>query len=140
MGQVSVMDSISDCPVEVDMNYIKESFEVSDLNSNNYLEVSFAYYFYCRGDSFPDSLKVIVIENNDKMLIEGIRTNDMEKTIAEFEGEEYSGFGLVNKTSLESIPKEYRNTFHKKWLKYSMENNVYNDSIVNYFTTKGYKD
>ncbi|MCG8905345.1 hypothetical protein G1K94_12835, partial [Tenacibaculum finnmarkense] len=76
----------------------------------------------CRGDSHPDSLKLVVLENNKKMFVKGLRTNEMDKTIAEYQKKEYSGFGIIDE---ENISKKLRDEMFVKWYQFSHENEMY---------------
>lgn len=127
-GEVKLLDSISDCPVEFHLNFIKDSFTLLDKNYNNQKELLFAYVYTCRGDMTGDTLRVIGIENNKLFNIKGIRTNIMDEMIAEHENRKYSKFGQITE---KIIPKHIEEDAIKLWLKYSEENNVKSRQEVN---------
>ena len=121
-GSISIKDSVQDCPVETDLNFIVKSFELTDIDNNGFKEVSFLYNKYCRGDISGDDLLLFCIENNNKWFIKGFRTNKAFE-----QSDYYDGFGEVTNRN---IPEKFKKEMLKKWLKYSNENLIHRDIIV----------
>lgn len=119
LGIVIIKDSIFDCPVDTDLNFISKSFELSDFDSNGFKEVSFLYNKYCRGDISGDDLLLFCIEKNKKWSAIGYRTNDALKTSSY-----YTGLGNLEK---ENIPEKFKGKMQKKWYQFSNEDKVYTE-------------
>ncbi|MCV6630154.1 MAG: hypothetical protein OIF50_09870 [Flavobacteriaceae bacterium] len=129
---IVIKDSIFDCPVEQDLNFIEKSFELTDIDNNGIKEASFAYNKYCRGDS-PDSLNVYLIDRNNVFYIKGLRTNDMQQMIAEAQKKKYLGFGDIDKVNVSDVFQKYMSI---KWYQYSHESKTYSKSRASkYFLT-----
>lgn len=53
------------------LSIIKESFTITDLDENNYGEISFIYWFYCSMDLSWADAKLMLLENGNKYPIRG---------------------------------------------------------------------
>ncbi len=127
---LELIDSVSNCPVEFHMKLLKESIKLTDLNQDNKKELLFAYAYTCRGDMIGDTLKVVIIENNKISSIKGIRTNQMDEQIAEFEKRKATGFGKITESN---VPDYLKDTATKLWLKHSKEKSIKSDFEVEEF-------
>ncbi len=66
-----ITDFERDCPVDNQLDMIKDSFTISDLDKNGYAEIIFLYKTGCKGDVSPSGLKLMVLENGNKAAIRG---------------------------------------------------------------------
>lgn len=66
-----VYDYISDCPVEIAAYFVKNTFNVTDLNKNGIAEVLLMYKTTCHGDVSPLQMKVIMYEGKEKYAMSG---------------------------------------------------------------------
>ena len=64
-------DFIKDCPVDIEANFIKNTFSVTDLNKNGVAEVWLMYKTACHGDVSPANMKIIMYEDNKKHAVRG---------------------------------------------------------------------
>lgn len=129
-GQIILKDSISDCPVEYHMDFIKNSVKLIDKNDNGKKELLFAYSYTCRGDMIGDTLKIVAIENNKIWNVKGLRTNSMDEQIAEFEKRKISDYGSIKYNTTPNFLKE---NAVKLWLKYSKEEEIKSDKEVDVY-------
>ncbi len=121
-GIVMIKDSILDCPVETDLNFLSKSFNLSDIDNNGFKEMSFMYNKYCRGDISGDDLFLFCIENNNKWFVKGGRTNK-----AFIGSDYYDGFGEI---LVKKVPEKLKKNMVKNWLKHSNEDLIHSDSSV----------
>lgn len=66
-----VYDFISDCPVDIVASFVKNSFQVTDLNNNGIAETWLMYKTTCHGDVSPCDMKIIMYEGKKKYAIRG---------------------------------------------------------------------
>lgn len=64
-------DFISDCPVDLEANFIKNTFQVTDLNKDGIGEVWIMYKTVCHGDMSPLTLKIIMYQGKQKFAMRG---------------------------------------------------------------------
>lgn len=66
-----VYDFISDCPVDIAAFFVKNSFEITDLNKNGIAEIWIMYKTVCHGDVSPSDMKIIMYEGKKKFAMRG---------------------------------------------------------------------
>ena len=66
-----VYDFISDCPVDIEASFIKNTFQITDLDSNGVAEIWLMYKTACRGDISPCNMKIIMYHGHQKFAIRG---------------------------------------------------------------------
>ena len=66
-----VYDFISDCPVDIEASFIKNTFQVTDLDSNGIAEIWLMYKTVCHGDVSPCNMKIIMYQGYQKYAIRG---------------------------------------------------------------------
>lgn len=66
-----VYDYISDCPVDIVASFVKNTFQVTDLDHNGLAEVWMMYKTICHGDVSPSEMKIIMYESNQKYAARG---------------------------------------------------------------------
>ena len=87
-----VYDFIADCPVDLDVSFIKNTFQITDLNHNGVAETWLMYKTACQGGVDPSNVKIIMYEGNQKFAMRGenkvqVGTDDNGKK--QFMGGEY---------------------------------------------------
>jgi hypothetical protein len=82
-----VYDFISDCPVDIEAKFIKNSFQVTDLNQDGRGEIWIMYKTVCHGDVSPSDMKIIMYQGQQKYAIRG--QNKVQITDKEFYGGKY---------------------------------------------------
>ena len=71
-----VYDYVKDCDYDLFLEFIENSIKVTDLDKNNYGEITFAYKKACISDISPKDLKLIMLENGNKFIIRGTTSID----------------------------------------------------------------
>jgi hypothetical protein len=66
-----VYDYISDCPVDIEAEFIKNSFQVTDLNKDGISEIWVMYKTVCHGDVSPCDMKIIMYHGQKKFAMRG---------------------------------------------------------------------
>jgi hypothetical protein len=66
-----VYDFIYDCPVDIEVKFIKNSFQVTDLNKDGISEIWIMYKTVCHGDVSPCDMKIIMYQGQQKFAIRG---------------------------------------------------------------------
>lgn len=82
-----VYDFIKECPVDIEANFIKNTFQVTDLNNNGIAEVWLMYKTVCHGDVSPSNMKIIMYEGQQKYAMRG--QNKVQISEKEFYGGDY---------------------------------------------------
>ena len=100
-----VYDYISDCPVDIEANFIKNTLHITDLDKNGVAEVWLMYTKVCHGDVSPSEMKIIMYQGNQKYGMRGENKIQLNKT--EYMGGDYK----FDKPFLDA-PKSFR-TFSK---------------------------
>ena len=71
-----VYDFEKDCDYDLTLAFIDNSIKVTDLDDNNFGELTFAYKKACISDVSPLDLKLIMLENGNKFIIRGTTSID----------------------------------------------------------------
>jgi hypothetical protein len=66
-----VYDYISDCPVDIEASFVKNSFQVTDLDNNGVAEIWLMYKTACHGDVSPCTMKIIMYQGQQKFAMRG---------------------------------------------------------------------
>jgi hypothetical protein len=109
-----VYDFISDCPVDIEAEFIKKSFQVTDLNLDGVSEIWIMYKTVCHGDVSPCDMKIIMYQGQQKYAIRG--QNKVKVSDNEFYGGDYK----FDKAFADG-PKEFLEFAKKLWNKNSMQ-------------------
>lgn len=67
----AVRDNVEACPVDLTLRFEPKALGLTDLDGDDVDELTFAYWLSCRGDVSPDSLKLLIMEGDDKYIIRG---------------------------------------------------------------------
>lgn len=82
-----VFDFIKDCPLDIEANFIKNTFQITDLNNNGIAEIWLMYKTICHSNASPCDMKIIMYEDQKKHVIKGKSKIKITDTI--YEGGEY---------------------------------------------------
>ncbi len=82
-----VYDFISDCPFDIEATFIKNTFQVTDLNKDGIAEIWLMYKTVCHSDVSPCDMKIIMYEGQQKFAIRG--QNKVKVSEKEFYGGDY---------------------------------------------------
>ena len=106
-----ITDNEDHCELDNDLQFMTESLRITDLDKNNYAEITFLYKVGCRSDVSPIGLKLMVIENGNKA---GVRGKTQPR-----------GFGFpkekVADAAFKKLPKAIQDQAHKLWDKFVPE-------------------
>lgn len=83
-----VNDFVQECPVDIEANFIKNTFQLTDLDKDGKAEVWLAYRTVCHGDVSPSTMKIIMYEGVQKFAVRGL--SKIQVTETDFEGGKYT--------------------------------------------------
>ena len=66
-----VYDFIKECPLDIEANFVKNTFQVTDLNNDGVAEVWLMYKTVCHGDISPSNMKIIMYQGQQKYAMRG---------------------------------------------------------------------
>lgn len=103
-----INDFVKECPVDIEANFIPNTFQITDLNNDGLAEVWLMYKTACHGDVSPSAMKIIMHQGKQKFAIRG--RNKVKISETETEGGEYT----EDKAFVEG-PKQFRDFAKKLW-------------------------
>jgi hypothetical protein len=103
-------DFVKDCPLDIEISFIPNTFQVTDLDKNGIAEVWLMYKTACHGDVSPCDMKIIMHEGERKFAIRG--RNKVKLSETETEGGEYT-----EDKSFKEGPKQFRDFALNLWKK-----------------------
>lgn len=109
-----VTDFIKECPLDIEANFIKNTFQITDLNGDGIAEIWLMYIVTCTSDVSPVDMKVIMYQGTQKHAMRG--QNKVEVSPGKFYGGEYKFDKAFNEA-----PKEFRSFAEKLWKAHIME-------------------
>lgn len=109
-----IYDFIKDCPVDITLKYIDNSFSLTDLDEDGIFETSFLYRLSCKSDVSSDGLKLIMHEGNRKYALRGTM-----KLI--FNGETFQEGTMKVDSSFNTAPDEFLEFASFQWRKFDAE-------------------
>jgi hypothetical protein len=109
-----VTDRIKDCPLDIQVAFIRNSFQVTDLDKDGMAEVWIMYKTACHGDMSPCDMKIIMYEGQKKFAMRG--ENKIKVSETETYGGEYKMDDAFSKG-----PKVFSDFAKKLWNKHIME-------------------
>ncbi len=115
-----VYDFISDCPVDIVASFVKNTFQITDLNNNGIAETWVMYKTTCHGDVSPCDMKIIMYEGNQKYAMRGesrVQVGLLDNGEKQFIGGEYK---LDEK--FKKGPKVFKEFAQKLWKDNLIEN------------------
>ena len=108
--QWKMYDYVKECPVDIECNFVKNTFAVTDLDNNGKAEVWLMYITGCHGDVSASNMKVIVYEGTQKYAMRG--HNKVRVGETEYDGGEY-----VFDEPFKKAPEAFRKYALKLWQK-----------------------
>ncbi|MDY3343660.1 hypothetical protein PG326_00125 [Riemerella anatipestifer] len=69
-----VQDFILNCEFDLSMDFVKDTFKITDLNNNGIAEIWTMYSMLCTSDISPDVMKIIMYEGKQKYALRGHAT------------------------------------------------------------------
>lgn len=90
-------DAVNNCPFDITLEFINNSFTITDLDNDSIAETKLQYKIVCRSDVSPAGMKLIMHEDSVKYALRGYMW------LKQSEGHE---FAITEKDiSLENLPK-----------------------------------
>jgi hypothetical protein len=114
MPQWKMYDYVKECPVDIECNFIKNTFAVTDLDKNGKAEVWLMYTTGCHGDVSASAMKVIVYEGNEKYAMRG-------RTKVRISEKEYEGGEYTFDEPFKKAPEGFRKYVIQLWQKNIMQ-------------------
>lgn len=112
-------DFISDCPVDIEASFIKNTLQVTDLNEDKIAEVWLMYKTVCHGDVSPSDMKIIMYQGNQKYAMRG--QNKVNAGTDENGKEIYIGGEYKFDKAFKTGPVEFKNFAIALWNKNIMQ-------------------
>lgn len=109
-----ITDGVSDCPLDIQVAFIKNTFHVTDLDNDGVAEVWVMYKTACHGDVSPCDMKVIMYEGKQKYAMRG------ENRVKLSETEQFGGEYKFDDAFLKGN-KLFREHAEKMWVDNMME-------------------
>lgn len=108
-----VYDYISDCPVDLVASFVKNTFQVTDLNNNGIAETWLMYKTVCHGDVSPCDMKIIMYEGTTKYAMRG--ENKVAVGLDDNDQEQYIGGEYKMDDNFKKGPKPFKEFAQKLW-------------------------
>lgn len=105
-----VTDFIKECPLDIAANFVKNTFQVTDLDKDGIAEVWMMYILTCTGDVSPAEMKIILYEGTQKYAVRG--HNKVDVGNGQLEGGDYKFDKAFDKA-----PASFRDFAKKLWNK-----------------------
>lgn len=102
-----VYDFERDCDYDLTLEFIANSIKITDLDNNNFGEITFAYKKACISDVSPMDLKLIMLENGNKFIVRG-------RTTVNLGNEKLGGDKNIN-SSFKNAPDNFLSHANKIW-------------------------
>lgn len=115
-----VYDYINDCPVDIVTSFVKNTFEITDLNKNGIAEIWLMYKTACHGDVSPSEMKIIMYEGKKKFAMRG--ENKVQTGIDDNNEKIFEGGGYKSDDAFENGPKVFKNFAENLWNKNTVAN------------------
>jgi len=112
--QWKMYDYVKECPVDIECNFVKNTFAVTDLDKNGKAEVWLMYITGCHGDVSASNMKVIVYEGTKKYAMRGSTKVQVSET-------EYDGGEYTFDEPFKEAPEAFRKYALKLWQKNLMQ-------------------
>lgn len=106
-----IYDFIHDCPVDIEANFVKNTFNITDLNKDGIAEIWVMYTTVCHGDVSPSTMKIIMHEGKEKFSMRG--ENKVQVSDNQYIGGKYTFDKAFSKG-----PAVFREYAKKLWQKH----------------------
>jgi hypothetical protein len=107
-------DVIADCPVDIELAFIENTLQLSDLNHDGVAEIWLMYKKVCHGDVSPADMRIILYQGNKKHIMNG--QNKVLTRIDDQGKKHYTGGTFSFDRAFKQAPKIYRTFAQKLWL------------------------
>ena len=114
-----VYDFISDCPVDIVASFVKNTFNITDLNNNGIAETWLMYKTVCHGDVSPSEMKIIMYEGNQKYAMRG--ENKVQVGTYDNGEKQFIGGQFKFDENFKKAPKVFKDYAQNLWDKNLME-------------------
>jgi hypothetical protein len=114
-----VYDFISDCPVDIEASFVKNTFQVTDLNKDGVAEIWLMYKTVCHGDVSPCDMKIIMYHGQQKFAMRG--QNKVVVGIDEKGSKSYMGGEYKLDQAFVNGPKEFTEFARQLWKRNIMQ-------------------
>ncbi|MFH6994628.1 M949_RS01915 family surface polysaccharide biosynthesis protein [Flavobacterium sp. FlaQc-48] len=108
-----VYDYISDCPVDLVASFVKNTFQITDLNKNGIAETWLMYLTVCHGDVSPSDMKIIMYEGNQKYAMRG--ENKVEVGVDDNGKKQFLGGEYKFDENFKKAPQVFKEFAQKLW-------------------------
>ncbi|MEQ7800331.1 hypothetical protein ABDJ41_11035 [Pedobacter sp. ASV1-7] len=105
-----IQDFIQDCPLDIEVSFVKNTLQTTDLNADGIPEIWVMYKTVCHGDISPSDLKIIMYQGKKKYAMRG--TTKVQIAVSSYEGGEYK-FDKAFSTA----PEKFRQFAKSLWNK-----------------------
>ncbi len=102
-----IQDFTKDCQFNNIAAFLPATLSVTDLDKDNFAEVTFVYKLGCKSERSPDEMKLIMMENGEKYAIRG-------ETIVLIGDTKYGGKKEIDK-SFNNAPQSFLNFAAELW-------------------------
>ena len=106
--QWKVYDFIKECPVDIEANFVKNTFAITDLDKNGQAEVWLTYTTTCHGDVSPSDMKIIMYQGGKKHAMRG-------ETKVRISEKDYIGGTYTFDETFKQAPSAFREYALKLW-------------------------
>ncbi|AWK04890.1 hypothetical protein HYN56_11885 [Flavobacterium crocinum] len=114
-----VYDYISDCPVDIVASFVKDTFQITDLNNDGIAEVWLMYKTVCHGDVSPCDMKIIMYEGAQKYAMRG--ENKVQVGVYDNGEKQFIGGKFKFDEKFTNGPKVFKEFARKLWNENIME-------------------
>jgi hypothetical protein len=133
-------DQVKDCPLDMNVNFIKGTTSITDLDKDGVAETVVQYRLACRGDVSPSAMKLIMHEDSVKYALRGtmwldgampdmkfkITTANADLSKQPKPKEEFDGYVLSfgryeNEKDFSAAPVAFLIYARKRWVQFAKE-------------------
>jgi len=114
-----VYDYVADCPLDLEATFIKDAFQVTDLDGNGMAEIWLLYKMACRGDVSPSVMKIIMHQGKLKYAMRGQNKVLVGKDDAG--ADQYTGGEYTFDQSFAKGPKVFKDFAQSLWNAHLMQ-------------------
>jgi hypothetical protein len=111
-----ITDGVKECPLDIQVAFIKNTFHVTDLDNDGIAEVWVMYKTACHGDVSPCDMKVIMYEGAQKYAMRGenrVKISETEQFGGEYKFD--AAFQKGSKLFREHAKKMWKDNIMEEW-------------------------
>lgn len=110
-----ISDFVKNCPVDINANFVKNTFQITDLNADGVGEIWIMYKVGCSGDISPIVMKLIMYQGQKKYAMRG-------RSRIELSANEKDGGEFLFDNAFLCAPYQIKDFARKIWSKNVIEN------------------